>query len=453
MKKLTVREYLSVALMLFGLFFGAGNLIFPVKMGQMSGANVIPALLGFLVTGVGLPLLGVAALGISGSEGLYDLTRKVDRRYAMVFTCMLYLTIGPFFAIPRCANTSFTVGVMSMLPSDANVKLWTFVFSLAFFAAALAFSLFPGRILTWVGKLLTPIFLVFLAVLVIVALASPTIGVFEVAPEGAYVENAFSTGFLEGYNTMDVLAGLAFGIVVVEVIRRLGVTEPEQVAASTVRAGVFSCLFMALIYVFVTLVGVVSRGVFTTADNGGIALAQIAEYHLGKPGLFILAGTVTFACLKTAVGLITSCAETFDRLFPKRPGYRVWVVIFSAISFGFANFGLDRLIEWSIPVLMFLYPLAISLVLLALFGKWFDQDRTVYLWVTGAALIGAVYDFLSALPSGVRSALHLDGFLVAVGRFLPLSSLGLGWLCPAALGAVIGLTVHFVKRRSRRTSL
>lgn len=447
MKKLKPREYLSIALMLFGLFFGAGNLIFPVKMGQMSGANVLPALIGFLITGVGLPLLSVAALGISKSNGLYDLTQKVDKRYALVFTCLLYLTIGPFFAIPRCANTSFTVGVESMLGSDSNLKLWTFAFSLAFFLAALGFSLFPGKILTWVGRILTPLFLLFLAVLVVVALTSSNVAFSEVVPEGAYAENAFTTGFFEGYNTMDVLAGLAFGIVVVEVIRRLGVTEPEQVAASTVRAGVFSCLFMALIYVLVTLVGVASRGVFATAENGGIALAQIAQYHLGKPGLFILAVTVTLACLKTAVGLITSCAQTFDRLFPKRPGYRVWVIVFSAVSFGFANFGLDRIIEWSIPVLMFLYPLAISLILLALCGKWFENDRVVYLWVTGLTLVGAVYDLLRSLPSGVRSALHLNGFLETVGRFLPLSSLGLAWLCPAALGALIGLVWHFVKVR------
>lgn len=452
MKKLTARDTVYVASMLFGMFFGAGNLIFPVKMGQMSGSNVWLAILGFLITGVGLPLLGVAALGISRSGGLYELSCKVDSRYAMFFTCLLYLTIGPFFAIPRCATTSFTVGLEAMFPGAADNRLWLLLFSALFFGAALWFSLFPGRILTWVGKILTPAFLAFLAVLVIVALISPATRIAEVLPEGDYISHPFPTGFLEGYNTMDALAGLAFGIVVVQTIRELGVTEPDAVAASTVRAGVFSCLFMALIYVAVTLMGTLSRGVFPVAENGGVALAWIAEYHLGKPGLLILAGTVTLACLKTAVGLITSCSETFAALFPKGPRYRVWAVIFSGVSFLFANLGLDRIISWSIPVLMFLYPLAITLIVLALCGKWFENDRSVYLWVTALTLIGAVYDLLGALPAGVRSA-GFDRFLETVGEYLPLSSMGLGWLCPAALGFAVGLIWHFVKKRVRRATL
>ncbi len=451
-KKLTAKQYVYIASMLFGMFFGAGNLIFPVKMGQMAGSNVWGAILGFLITGVGIPLLGVAALGISRSNGLYDLSSKIDRRYAMFFTCLLYLTIGPFFAIPRCATTSFTVGIESMLPEGANTTLWLLLFSAIFFGAVLAFSLFPGKILTWVGKLLNPIFLFFLAILVIVALTSANVGIGDVAPEGAYASKSFVTGFLEGYNTMDALACLAFGIVIVNVIRGLGVNDSNAVAGSTVRAGIFSCLFMALIYIAVSLVGTVSRGNFSTAENGGIALAQIAEYHLGKTGLIILACTVTFACLKTSVGLVTSCAETFTGLFPKGPKYRIWAIIFSGVSFLFANLGLDRIIAWSLPVLMFLYPLAITLIFLALAGKLFDNDRIVYLWVTGLTLIGAIYDLLRSLPDNVRSALSLDKALEVVGKVLPLSSYGLAWLCPAGLGLVIGLTWHFIKKYSNKTA-
>ena len=203
-KKLTVQEYVVVASMLFGLFFGAGNLIFPVHMGQMAGSQLVPATLGFLITGVGLPLLSVAALGISKSEGLFDLSRKVSRPYAYFFTCLLYLTIGPFFAIPRCATTAFTVGIEQAVPQAAErLRLWLLVFSAVFFAAALLFSLFPGKILTWVGKILNPFFLLFLGILIIVALVKPSAAISAVAPEGAYASQAFSTGFLEGYNTMD----------------------------------------------------------------------------------------------------------------------------------------------------------------------------------------------------------------------------------------------------------
>lgn len=204
--------------------------------------------------------------------------------------------------------------------------------SFLFFGAALFFALKPGKILVWVGKILNPCFLAFLGVLVVVAMVNPGASVGSVAPEGAYATQPFFAGFLEGYNTMDALASLAFGIVVVQVIRGLGVNEPDAVAGSTVRAGIFSCLLMAAIYVLVTIVGVQSRGLFEISANGGIALTQIAQHYLGKAGLIILAVTVTLACLKTSVGLITSCAETFVGLFPKGPGYRLWAVIFSLVS-------------------------------------------------------------------------------------------------------------------------
>ena len=355
MKKLTLKEIIIVASMLFGMFFGAGNLIFPASMGQLSGSNMWQAAAGFLITGVGLPLLGVAALGISRQDGLLELSSRVGRRYGLFFTCALYLTIGPFFAIPRCATVSYTVGVEG-ITSGVSHTGGLAVFSLLFFALVLFFSLRPGEIMTWIGKVLNPLFLLFLGILLVRALLSPAGAIRDVAPQGGYVQEAFFTGVLEGYNTMDALAGLAFGIVVVEAIRGLGVEETGEVAKSTVKAGVFSSLLMALIYVLVTVTGAQSRGVFPASENGGEALARIAEHYFGTAGALILAVTVTVACLKTAVGLITSCGRTFVKLFPGGPSYRIWAVVFSVLSFLIANLGLNAIIAYSMPVLMFLYP-------------------------------------------------------------------------------------------------
>ena len=224
-QKLSGRDYTYVASMLFGMFFGAGNLIFPVHMGQMAGANVWPAVIGFCVTGVGLPLLGVAALGISRSGGLFELGSRVGKPYSMFFTCLLYLTIGPFFAIPRCVTTSFTVGLEQVLPQGGNTRLCLLAFSAAFFAAALFFSLRPGKILVWVGKVLNPCFLLFLGILVIVAMLRPGAAVGAVVPEGAYAAQPFFTGFLEGYNTMDTIAALNFGLVISATLGTFGLTE------------------------------------------------------------------------------------------------------------------------------------------------------------------------------------------------------------------------------------
>lgn len=246
---------------------------------------------------------------------------------------------------------------------------------------------------------------------------------------------------------MDALASLAFGIVVVQVIRDLGVEQPEAIAMTTVRSGVFSCVLMGIIYLLVTIMGVQSRGALEAAPNGGAALAQIAQHYLGRVGLLVLAATVTLACLKTAVGLTTSCAGTFAGMFPKSLSYRGWVLLFCGASFLFANVGLTAIITYAVPVLMFLYPLAIMLILLSLLGRFFDYDRAVYRWVIGLTLPMALYDLLAALPEGAWNALHLDGLQAVVLKYVPFAGLGLGWICPALLGLVIGLIFRAVRRK------
>lgn len=437
--KLTKTELTLIASMLFGLFFGAGNLIFPIYMGQLAGANMWIAFLGLLITGVGLPLLGVAAIGISRSDGLIELSGKVGRGYSVFFTCALYLTIGPFFAIPRCGAVSFTIGMKSMLGEGAYTEGVLVVFSLLFFLAVLVLSLNSGEILTWVGKVLTPLFLVFLAALVAAALFRPMGSISEMAATGKYAASPFVAGFLEGYNTMDALASLAFGIVVITVIRDLGVKEPGAVAAYTVKAGVFSCLFMGLIYLAVAVVGAQTGTLYADCKDGGEIFARVAAHYFGKPGAILLAIMVTFACMKTAVGLVTSCSETFVKLFPKALSYRAWAVIFTLSAFLIANLGLDAIIAYAVPVLMFLYPLAITLILLGLFGNLFGHSRVVYGCVTGFTLFAAVFDLLGALPEGTIALLHAQPVINFAKAYLPLYKSGLGWIVPAAVGLVIGL--------------
>ena len=444
-KNLTFKETIFVASMLFGMFFGAGNLIFPASMGQMAGNQMWQAVAGFLITGVGLPLLGVVALGVSRKNGLLEVSSQVGRHYGIFFTSMLYLTIGPSFAIPRCATVAFSVGLEQMIPKE-NYTMALAVFSLLFFAAVLFFSLRPGEILVWIGKVLNPLFLCFLAILVVRALISPMGEVRMMGAEGDYVSGAFFTGALEGYNTMDALASLAFGIIVVNVIRGLGVEEPEHTAKNTVKAGIFSSLLMAAIYLLVTLVGAQSRAVIGVSENGGVALAGIAEHYFGAAGALILAATVTLACLKTAVGLITSCGETFEEMVPKGPSYKVWAVGFCVISFVIANLGLNSIIAYSVPVLMFLYPLAITLILLTIFGKCFGNDAVMYRWVTGFTAVASLVDFANALPEAAQKFLHLGTFVETAKSILPFADLGFGWVCPALLGLVIG-TVHVMIRK------
>ena len=446
-KKLTFKQKLLVAGTLFGMFFGAGNLIFPVHLGQLAGSNIWPAIVGFIITAVGIPIFGVAAIGITHSDGLQALSSKVGKGYGIFFTCLLYLTIGPLFAIPRCATVSFTTGVTPMLGDGSKEWLALLIFSAIFFAFVLFFSLRPGKITLWIGKIINPIFLLFLAVLVIAALTHPSTSVSEVEPAEAYKTGAFFSSFIEGYGTMDAIAGLAFGIVVIDVIRRMGVSDDNAVAYDVLGSGVLTGILMAVIYVVTILMGTQSRGLFETSDNGGIALTQIAGHYFGGVGQIILAITITFACLKTSIGLVTSCSETFVKMTHGKISYPVWAVLFTLFSFAVSNVGLSAIIEYSIPVLMLIYPPAIALIALAFIGKHFQHDRAVYIAVMIGTWAAAIFDFMKTLPAAVQASLHLEPIIAFADRYLPLFEKNLGWLLPALIGFVIGLAIHLSKKK------
>ena len=447
-KKLTLRQKILVAGTLFGMFFGAGNLIFPVHLGQMAGQNALPAIIGFIITAVGIPILGVAAIGITHSDGLQTLSSKVGKGYGIFFTCLLYLTIGPLFAIPRCATVSFTTGITPLLGADSPERLYLLLFSAVFFAFVLFFSLRPGKITVWIGKIINPLFLFFFAVLMLAALLAPGAAVSAVEPVEAYRSDAFFPALIEGYGTMDAIAGLAFGIVVIDVIRRMGVDNDDTIAEDVLSSGLLTGALMALIYVVSIVVGAQSRGLFELSENGGIALTQIAGHYLGGVGLFILAFTITFACLKTSIGLVTACAETFSKMTNGKISYRSWAILFTVFSFAVSNIGLSAIIEYSIPMLMLIYPPAIALILLAFLGKFFAHDRTVYIATMIGTWAAAIFDCMKTLPAPVQAALHLDAPIAFAAAHLPLFDKNLGWLLPAVIGFAAGMAIRASRRQT-----
>ena len=445
-KKLTLRQKILVAGTLFGMFFGAGNLIFPVHLGQMAGQNTLPAIIGFIITAVGIPILGVAAIGVTHSDGLQTLSGKVGKGYGIFFTCLLYLTIGPLFAIPRCATVSFTTGITPLLGADSPERLYLLLFSAVFFAFVLFFSLRPGKITVWIGKIINPLFLFFFAVLMLAALLAPGAAVSAVEPVDAYRSDAVFPALIEGYGTMDAIAGLAFGIVVIDVIRRMGVDNDDAIAEDVLSSGLLTGALMALIYVVSIVVGAQSRGLFELSENGGIALTQIAGHYLGGVGLFILAFTITFACLKTSIGLVTACAETFSKMTNGKISYRSWAILFTVFSFAVSNIGLSAIIEYSIPMLMLIYPPAIALILLAFLGKFFAHDRTVYIATMIGTWAAAIFDCMKTLPAPVQTALHLDAPIAFAAAHLPLFDKNLGWLLPAVIGFAAGMAIRAVRK-------
>ncbi|CAI3256537.1 branched-chain amino acid transport system II carrier protein [Enterococcus cecorum] len=444
-KKLSSKDYLYLGSMLFGLFFGAGNLIFPVHMGQEAGANVWPAIIGFLITGIGLPFLGIIAIGISGENGLFDLASRVHKGYGYFFTVALYLVIGPFFAMPRLAATSFEIGLTPFV-AESQKTLFLAIFSILFFALSWWFSRNPSKLLDYVGKFLNPLFLALLAILIVMSFVKPMANIHDITVLGKYRDHAFFTGFQNGYNTLDVLASLAFGIIVVNTLKNKGVTKKSTITADTFKSGAVSVLLMGIIYSFLSLMGTMSMGKFDLSENGGIALAQIAHYYLGTGGSIILALIVVVACLKTTIGLTTAFSETFAELFPGL-SYSTLIAGVSIIPCIIANVGLTSIISYSTPVLMFLYPLAIILVLLGVSGPLFKNNPIVYQTVTIFTIIPALIDGLQSSPAWIQNASITQKIIEFAKNTLPFFGIGMGWIVPAVFGLILGLGIYLIKEK------
>ncbi len=433
MKNLSKKDLVLVSLMLFSLFFGAGNLIFPPFLGQAAGSATWIAMAGFFITAVGFPVLGVIAVAKSG--GLYLLAKRVHPVFAAVFTVLIYLSIGPGLGIPRAGSLPFEMAVAPYLPEGVSVKLSLFLFTLVFFAIAYWLSLSPAKLVDRMGKVLTPTLLLLILVIFIASIFRPLGGYGEAT--GEYMTSPFVKGFLEGYLTMDTIAALNFGIVIALAIKSRGVTDDKLVVSNSIKAGVIAGSLLIAIYAVLGHLGATSGGKFGATENGAQTLTNVITYIFGKPGAVLLAVIFTLACLTTCVGLITSCSQYFASLTSK-VSYKGFVRILALLSMGIANMGLTQILSISVPVLNAIYPIAIMLIVLGMMNRLFYGNTIAYR--------------LTILFTGVVSVVDaLDQVEVRVGAVttlierLPLYSQGLGWVVPALVALVLGLSLNFVK--------
>lgn len=421
------KQIFAIGLMLFALFLGAGNIIFPPFLGQQAGSNIWIAVAGFLVTGVGLPLLAVIAVGKVGN--LQTLAGRVHPVFGIVFTIIIYLAIGPFFGIPRTATVTFEVGVLPFLSeSAAQSFLPLAILSVIFFGVSAWLALNPTKLVDRIGKIITPILLTVLVILVGKSFLSPLGPISN--PAEAYETHSFFNGFIEGYLTMDTIGGLVFGIVIISAIKGLGITKKEAVTSAVAKAGIIAAIGLALVYLSLTYIGATSVNEVGMLDNGGAILSASTKILFGNVGSIILALTITLACLTTSVGLISSCAQYFSQQVPAL-SYKAIVFILAIFSTIIANFGLSKLISISLPVLSFIYPLAITLIVVSFFHKYFNGYSAVY---AGAMLAAGIFSLIDALTA---AGFNLGG-ITEITSLLPLSAQGIGWLFPALIGALIG---------------
>jgi len=414
MTRLKTADVLGLGFMTFALFLGAGNIIFPPSAGMAAGESVWTAALGFLLTGVGLPLLTVVALARVGG-GMEQLTAPLGKSAGLLFAVLVYLAIGPLFATPRTAVVSFEMGVAPFMgPGPVPLA----IYSLGYFLAVLFLALNPGRLLERVGKLITPVLIGGLLVLGGAAIFAPAGSVGATAPE--YREAPLMQGFLQGYLTMDTLGALVFGIVIATAIRHHGVDKAHRVTRYSIIAALIAGTGLALVYLALFRLGATSQGIAGDAQNGVQILTAYVQHTFGALGSLLLAVVIGLACLTTAVGLIAACGEFFSSQFPV--SYRTVVTLFSLFSLLVSNLGLTQLISISVPVLVGLYPLAIVLVALSLAGGLWLQPSRVFVPVM---MITLLFGLCAGLTTAGLAELVPDGL-----EALPLAEHGLGWLLP-----------------------
>ncbi|KAA8996183.1 branched-chain amino acid transport system II carrier protein [Affinibrenneria salicis] len=415
--RLTSKDIMALGFMTFALFVGAGNIIFPPMVGLQAGEHVWRAAFGFLLTAVGLPVLTVVALARVGG-GIDALSSPIGRRAGILLATVCYLAVGPLFATPRTATVSFEVGIAPLTGTGTAPLL---VYSILYFAIVTGVSLYPGRLLDTVGHVLAPVKIIALLILGLAAMLWPA-GESLPAIE-LYQRVPFSSGFVNGYLTMDTLGAMVFGIVIVNAARSRGVADAQLLTRYTIRAGLIAGIGLMLVYLTLFKLGAGSGSLVPGAQNGAEILHAYVQYTFGDIGSSFLALLIFVACMVTAVGLTCACAEFFSQYLPF--SYRTLVFILGLFSMVVSNLGLSHLIHLSIPVLTAIYPPCIVLVLLSFTLNWWNSRTRI---VAPTMLISLVFGIID----GIKSS-SFQPLLPEWSQHLPLNAQGLSWLPPSLL--------------------
>ena len=428
-EKLSAGKIISLSLMLFAMFFGAGNMIFPPMLGHLSGYKFFEGTLGFVVSDAGLSVLGIAAIVLVGSK-LDDLGKLIGSRFAIFMGALIYLLIGPFFAMPRTGTVAYEMAVIPFTHGEGGI--WaSLAFTAAFFGLTYVLCRNPNKLVDIVGKFLTPVLLLSIAVIFLVCVFQPFGEVGE--PQGEYAEIPFFKGLIEGYLALDGFAALAFAIVVINSIRDMGVKKPERIAKYTLIAGILAGAALGLVYLALGFVGS-QTSVGMSFDNGGQVLTAVVEGQLGLFGNLVLGLAVLMACLTTSIGLASSFSDYFHDLRPDW-SYRRILTAVCLFSFAVSNVGLTTMLQFTLPALVMVYPPVITLVLLSFIKRYIGSSPLPY-------AMAMVFSFVIGIFDGLKNAGLSLGAFEKVLDVIPFYSLGLGWMVPAAAGAVIGLILR-----------
>ena len=426
------KDLLTLGFMMFSIYFGAGNLIFPTALGQAAGDHTLIAMLGFMTTGVGLPLLGITAIALAGGEYASLLHEKTWPRFATVLLVILYLIIGPLFAMPRTGAVSFEIGIRPFL-GEENLGLGQLIYTAIFFATSYYLALNPNKIIDRVGKMLTPALLLVLAILFVQAFHAPLGNI--LAPTGSYIDAPFAQGFQDGYQTMDLLASIAIGALIANAVRLRGITDSRAIGAACLVSGLITVTLMAVVYGSLAYIGATSASVLSHSENGGQILSGAVDIFFGAAGNLLLAVIIGLACLTTCCGITSSAAMFFNKLLKGRVSYERLLLFSILFSFAASNIGLTQIIALAIPFLVVIYPLIIVFVILSLFDRFIGWRKSIY---QGAMALTLIFSLIDGLHAAGLSSAPVHALLV---EYIPFYAIMMGWVCPAIVGTLVGFCV------------
>lgn len=429
--KNTNKDIIIVGFALFAMFFGAGNLIFPPFLGLISGESWMTGFSGFILADVGLALLAIAAAAKCGGD-VNKILGRAGKSLSKVVGIAIMICLGPLLAIPRTAATTFEMGVQPIIGNTVSPV----IFSIIFFAIVLLLTIRPSKVVDIIGKVLTPALLVALALLIIKGIITP-LG--QISPD-TLVDNVFSNGVSQGYQTMDALGAVALSTIIIASLHNKGYESNSEKVSLTIKAGIVAGVALCFVYGGLTFLGATISQNFAGQDISSISQASlivgITEQLLGYPGKAILGIIVALACLTTAIGLTSATGQYFTKITNNKLKYEVVVVVVCVFSAIVSNFGVDTIIKFSAPILDMVYPVTILLVITTLFKDQIKNDNAI----KGAAYVTLIISILGVVNSLSKTyglPVHIP-FL----EVLPFAKIGFNWIVPAIVGGILG---NFVK--------
>lgn len=428
----STKDMLVLGMMVFALFLGAGNIIFPPMAGYHSGTDWFSASLGFIVTGVVLPFLTLITVAVKGRGE--RLSVDLPRWVSVTFWVALYLILGSTFAMPRVTNTAYELGFLPLgfvEKSTASHLIFAFVFNFV----SMFFMLKQGTMISAIGKFMTPALLFLLVAVGIAVVRTPLSPINE--PINQYVDFAFFSGIVDGYQTMDVLSAMAFGGIVARALASRGITSPQDVVVITIKAGLIAVGLLAALYICLFYLGATSDAVSQTATNGGQIFSRYVDALYGALGTWLMCGIVLLASMTTFVGVTSACADFFATFNP-RLDYRFWVVVSTLLTTIVSTFGLDTLLRVTIPVLLLIYPTTVALVFLQFARRKMRNPRFTYGFTVAVLVVMSAFDTLNNIGL-------LNENVLAVLHRMPLFKEGIGWLLPGVIAFIISFVAGNMK--------